>query len=184
VPLYSATQGDKPALALALSVEFPTVGAQYVDQPSATTDASYSPATEYIGYYNAEMCYRYIDNPGETLPAAKAKPDYKRFQISGPATARRCGDGFSGNFLNWVSNSAIDMLRMALSGGDRVIDETGLTILQRAVLPDGDPICMWNSSNFPAKQLAKGSDGKFSGAVPRPWSLLPRTPTASGWPTR
>ena len=26
-PLYAATQGDKPALALALSVEFPTVGA-------------------------------------------------------------------------------------------------------------------------------------------------------------
>lgn len=167
VPLYSATQGDKPALALALSVEFPTVGAQYVDQPSATTDASYSPATEYIGYYNAEMCYRYIDNPGETPASGKTKPDYKRFQINGPATARRCGDGFSGNFLNWVSNSAIDMLRMALSGGDRVIDETGLTILQRAVLPNGDPICMWNSSNFPAKQLAKGSDGSFSGAVPQ-----------------
>src|SRR5450830_916829 len=28
-PLYAATGGDKPTIALALSMEFPTVGAQY-----------------------------------------------------------------------------------------------------------------------------------------------------------
>lgn len=39
-PLYAAALGDKPALALALSVEFPTVGAQYVHEAQATTDAS------------------------------------------------------------------------------------------------------------------------------------------------
>ena len=169
LPLYAATQGDKPALALALSVEFPTVGAQYVDVPNTNTDASYSPSNEYIGYYNAEVCYRYVDKPTESPAAAagKAAADYKRFQISGPATQRQCSDGFSGNFLNWASSSAIDMLRIALSGGDRYIDEAGLTILQRAVLPDGDPICMWNSNNFPAKQLPKGNDGKYAGAVPQ-----------------
>ena len=167
LPLYAATQGDKPALALALSVEFPTVGAQYVDVPNTNTDASYSPSNEYIGYYNAEVCYRYVDKPTESPAAGKAAADYKRFQISGPATQRQCSDGFSGNFLNWASSSAIDMLRIALSGGDRYIDEAGLTILQRAVLPDGDPICMWNSNNFPAKQLPKGNDGKYAGAVPQ-----------------
>lgn len=167
VPLYAATQGDKPALALALSVEFPTVGAQYVDQPSATTDASYSPSKEYIGYYSAEKCYSYQDNPSETPASGKTKADYKRFVISGPATNHQCSDAFSGNFLNWASNSAIDMLRVALSGGDRYIDESGLTILQRAVLPNGDPTCMWNSTNFPGKQLPKGSDGQFAGAVPQ-----------------
>lgn len=161
VPLYAATQGDKPALALALSVEFPTVGAQY-------RDANYSPSIEYIGYYNAETCYRYVDNPSDAPTAGKTKADYKRFQMAGAASARQCGDGFSGNFLNWASSSAIDMLRMALSGGDRSIDEDNLTILQRAVLPNGDPVCFWNSSSyFPAKQLTKGADGKYSGAVPQ-----------------
>ena len=60
------------------------------------------------------------------------------------------------------------MLRFAVSGGDRYIDTENLTILQRAVIPNGDPICMWNSTNFPAKQLTKNGDGTNSywGAVP------------------
>ena len=160
VPLYAATQGDKPNMALALSVEFPTVGAQY-------RDANYSSANEYLGYYNSEMCYRYVDTPTEIPPTGKTLADYKRFQISGAATARKCADAFSGNFLNWASSSAIDMLRLALSGGDRYVDDVGLTVLQRAVLPNGDPTCFWNDgSYFPAKQLNKGTDGKYDGAVP------------------
>lgn len=174
VPLYAATQGDKPALALALSVEFPTVGAQYVDVPNTKVDSSYSPEKEYIGYYNAEMCYVYRDDPSESPVSGKSKADYKRFAISGSATNRRCADAFSGNFLNWASNSAIDMLRLALSGGDRVVDTPDLTILQRAILPDGSlsaapdngPSCFWNSSNFPAKEL-KRDNGDYFGAVPK-----------------
>lgn len=163
VPLYAATQGDKPSLALALSVEFPTVGAQYVDKPNTSEDTSYDPAKEYIGYYNAEKCYVYQDNPGETPASGKTLSDYKRFIINGNANAHQCSDAFSGNFLNWASNSAIDMLRLALSGGDRYIDESDLTILQRAVIPNGDPTCMWNSNNFPGKKL---DSSKFAGAVP------------------
>lgn len=163
VPLYAATQGDKPTLALALSVEFPTVGAQYVSTPGGTEDSSYTPANEYIGYYNAEKCYTYVDNPSESAVAPKTVSDYKRFVISGTATAHQCTNAFSGNFLNWASSSAIDMLRLALSGGDRYIDETNLTILQRAVIPNGDPTCMWNSSNFPAKKL---NSSYYAGAVP------------------
>jgi type IV pilus assembly protein PilY1 len=98
------------------------------------------------------------------------RADYKRFDriLSSTRTDRMCDDGFSGNFLNWASSSAIDMLRLALSGGDRYIDKTDLTILQRAVLPNGDPICMWNSTNFPSKQLPRngGGNGTYWGAVP------------------
>ena len=110
------------------------------------------------------------------MPAAgKTISDYKRFAIKGKAQGHKCADAFSGNFLNWASNSAIDMLRLALSGGDRIIDQPGLTILQRAVLPDGTldpaskgngPSCFWNSQNFPAKGLKRGADGRFLGAIP------------------
>ena len=146
-PLYAAVTVDKPTLALALSVEFPTVGAQYVD-------SNYSNTNEYLGYYDAESCYSYNNTPTETPAGGFTAADYKRFDRIGAATSRKCTDAFSGNFLNWASNSAIDMLRLALSGGDRYIDTSDLTVLQRAVIPDGDPICMWNSSNFPAKQLS------------------------------
>ena len=188
-PLYATGTGDKPALALALSVEFPTVGAQYVDpdnnNSSTSDDVTYSSNREYLGYYDAESCYTY-DNAGTGAPSGQ-NVAYKRFVRRGPAialsvpsttqptkTTRMCwnnttsytkddgttpasssgtNDAFSGNFLNWASSSAIDMLRLSLTGGDRVIDTGTLTVLQRAMIPDGDPISMGNSSNFPAKQL-------------------------------
>ena len=174
-PLYAATTVDKPTMALALSVEFPTVGAQY-------RDATYLPTTEYLGYYDAESCYTYNNNPTEPPAAGKTSADYKRFDRSGSATSRQCADGFSGNFLNWSSNSSIDMLRLALSGGDRYIDQSGLTILQRAVLPNSDPACFWNSSNnFPAKKLDRngGGAGKYWGAVPN--AMITQAGTQDIW---
>ena len=184
-PLYATATGDKPVLALALSVEFPTVGAQYVQTPGADTDNAYTNTTEYLGYYDAESCYTYNNAPTETPAAPLTASDYKRFDRAGAATSRMCNtafpNAFSGNFLNWASSSAIDMLRLSLTGGDRLVDTApvvdgsgnittpSLTILQRAVLPDGDPICMWNSANFPGKQLLKAggtSGAAYFGAVP------------------
>ena len=175
-PLYAPSTSDKPLLALALSVEFPTVGAQYLDPANntggATSDGSYSNSSEYLGYYDAESCYEYTKGPksGETPVAPLTTHDYKRFDRTGPATGRMCtGEKFSGNFLNWASSSAIDMLRLALTGGDRYVDTPTMTILQRAVLPDGSPRCFWNTTNFPAKRLLRsgGTSGTaFFGAVP------------------
>lgn len=165
-PLYAPPASDKPTIALALSVEYPTVGAQYT--PGGDTDNTYSNTTEYLGYYDSESCYNYNDNPTETPTGTQTTADYKRFDRSGAAVNRMCTNAFSGNFLNWSSNSAIDMLRLALSGGDRYIDTSSLTILQRAVIPNGNPTCMWNNNNFPAKRLLKdgGGAGKYWGAVP------------------
>ena len=162
-PLYAASTSDKPTLALALSVEFPTVGTQY-------RDGTYSNTKEFIGYYDAEACYIYNDNPSETPIAPLTAQDYKRFDRAGAATNRMCdahANSFSGNYLNWASSSAIDMLRLALSGGDRYIDTPTQTILQRAVLPDGDPSCFWNNgSYFPAKNLTSNG-GNYFGAIPQ-----------------
>ena len=160
-PLFPTGAADKPAITLALSVEFPTVGAQYLD-------GTYTNTNEYLGYYDAEACYTYNNAPTETPGTGQTVADYKRFDRSGAATSRKCANAFSGNFLNWASSSAIDMLRLALSGGDRYIDTASLTILQRAVIPNGNPSCFWNTSNFPAKQLPKdgGGAGTYWGAVP------------------
>lgn len=167
-PLFTAASGDKPAITLALSVEFPTVGAQYVPPGGATTDDTYTNTKEYLGYYDAESCYTYNNAPTETPAAGLTLTDYKRFDRSGPSISRMCGNAFSGNFLNWASSSAIDMMRLALTGGDRYIDTPNLTILQRAMIPDGEPTCMWNQPNFPAKQLQKNGGGasNYWGAIP------------------
>jgi len=158
-PLYARGARAKPTLTLALSVEFPTVGAQYLTTPHATSDNTYSTGTQYIGYFDSESCYVYNDAPTEGTPAA----DYKRFDRSKAGTSHTCGgDSFSGNFMNWASSSAIDILRFGLTGGDRVIDTSTLTVLQRAVLPTSQGT-FWNGENFPDKQL---SSADARGAVP------------------
>ena len=165
-PPYTEQVGDKPSVALALSIEFPTVGAHYVSGIRfSTTDSTYSNALSYVGYFDTESCYRYIENPTETPKTGQTIDDYNRFIRSGKAFERMCNDAFSGNFLNWAGSSAIDMLRLALTGGDRYIDNPDLTILQRAILPS----CSWTTATFPLKNLSKtgGSSGRaYFGAIP------------------
>lgn len=142
-PLYAKGTRDKPTLTLALSVEFPTVGAQHIN-------AGYVQATEYLGYFDVDSCYAYVNTPAAVTGYSTA--DLKRFDRYGAATNHGCGGaGFSGNFMNWATSSAIDVLRLGLTGGDRIVDTTDLTVLQRAVLKNG---AFYNDANFPAKQLA------------------------------
>lgn len=146
-PLYARGARAKPTLTLALSVEFPTVGAQY-------RNATYSPGDKYIGYFDSESCYTYN--------TSSSNPIYRRFDRSGAATGHTCnGTGFSGNFMNWATGSAIDVLRYGLTGGDRVVDDADLTVLQRAVLYNSD--FYNNATYFPSKRLLQAD---VAGAVP------------------
>lgn len=165
-PLHSSSTLDKPTITLALSVEFPTIGALY-RKGTSSIDDSYSSSTEYIGYFYSKGCYEYLKSPTDTPSTGESQDDYKRFRFVSESASRTCSDEhFSGNFLNWASSSSIDILRLALSGGDRYIDKDGLTVLQRAVVPAGTPkvACLWNHEQFfPAKKLEKN---KFAGAIP------------------
>lgn len=135
-PLYGKVQNLHPNLMLALSVEFPTTGAAY--------RSAYSAGTEYVGYFNSGKCYTYDATNGY-------------FAISGNASATRtCSSAFSGNFMNWAASSAIDMLRLAMTGGDRVVDTRTQTVLQRAVLQSD---FFKSGSYFPLKSLTKSTNG-------------------------
>ncbi len=157
-PLYARGARAKPTLTLALSVEFPTVGAQYVNGADSSNDNTYAATNEYVGYFDAESCYSYNND---------ADPNLRRFDRIGAATNRECGGaGFSGNFMNWATSSAIDILRYGLTGGDRIVDTASLTVLQRAYLPtrsDNNPGNFYNGSNFPSKRI---TNAVAQGAVP------------------
>jgi type IV pilus assembly protein PilY1 len=154
-PLFTTKAAAKPTLSLALSVEFPTVGAQYTPPiANDTTDNSYKQLTEYLGYYDADSCYVYVNTPAAL--AGYTTADLKRFDRSGAAVNHGCGGkAFSGNFMNWATSSAVDILRLGLTGGDRVVDTPELTVIQRAVLYNNklDNRDFYNDWNFPAKQL-------------------------------
>lgn len=167
-PIFAGGARAKPTLTLSLSVEYPTVGAQYLNQADRMLDDTYTPANRYLGYFDTESCYDY--------DAGAATPHFRR---TGAATGRGCGGaGFSGNYMNWATSSAIDILRLGLTGGDRVVDTESLTVLQRAVLPklipeqpdvtSGQPWAtfFWNNIYFPAKRLrAEFAQGALPSSV-------------------
>lgn len=129
------TQKNPANVVLALSVEWPTSGGAY-------KDASYVDAKEYVGYFNSNRCYTYPgygSAPRSTTTFA-VNSDY--FTPTGDTNASyQCntggtGTGFSGNYLNYATMSAPDILRLALTGGDRGIDETTRTVLDRGTVDD------------------------------------------------
>lgn len=127
---------------------------------AAAHGGDYAPQREYAGYFHARMCYSYPyrSKDGVMLPDLRVATAY--FSVLKPADALHgCGgDSFSGNFLNWASTSMLDIVRYALTGGDRVIDEVRKTVLQRAHLPDADkPIDFFaHPVFFPRKVLQTG----------------------------
>jgi type IV pilus assembly protein PilY1 len=133
-----------PNLLLNLSLTFADAGAAYRE--------AYDASLSYDGYFNARLCYRY--------PTGARAPDERStyFAIAGSADgAHACSAStFSGNLMNWATASVLDLLRLGLTGGDRVVDEGGLTVLQRAWLPDGSfhPDFYAHPVHFPRKVVA------------------------------
>ena len=126
-----------PNLLINLSVEFPTVGSAY-------RSVTYAPGTLYLGYFNPNRCYVY-DSTNRHF--------YSNADTSG--ANRTCSNAFSGNFMNYVTMSAIDTFRYGLTGGNRTTDTSSDTVLTRASLPDG----FYNSgSNFPSRSFNAGTN--------------------------
>lgn len=123
-PLFMNGAKSKANLTLALSVEFPTVGQTYRD--------TFDKAKVYVGYFDPNSCYNHV-------PGSGTKGAFFDWSGSPNASGSCGGGGFNGNFLNWATSSAIDIMRLGLTGGNRTTDEStgnGLTIVERAWLPD------------------------------------------------
>jgi type IV pilus assembly protein PilY1 len=124
-PLYMNGAKTKANLTLALSVEFPTVGQTYRD----TFDTN----KEYVGYFDPRACYRSVLSNGVI-------GNYFDWQTNKSTVSATCpASQFDGNFMNWATSSAIDILRYGLTGGNRSFDEDSgnfRTVVDRAWLPD------------------------------------------------
>ena len=138
-----------PNFLLNLSLTVADAGAAYREP--------YSGTQQYAGYFNPRLCYTYPAKvKGSVVEPELGASGY--FLPSQAAGARYECDGaaFSGNLLNWATATTLDLLRYGLTGGDRVIDEAGLTVLQRAWLPDGafNPDFYANAQYFPRKSIS------------------------------
>ena len=103
-----------PNVLFALSVEYPTANtAAYQDSNS------YSAGVTYLGLFDSEKCYSYNSARGFFYPTELA-------------TSHTCTGKWSGNFLNWASMTGLDEFRYAMTGGDRFIDTSDETVVQRS----------------------------------------------------
>ncbi len=145
----SAKQEEPSNVSLALSVEFPTVGAAY-RAAEYTHDPINNP---YLGYWDPKSCYAYK----EAGDASSLNGEY--FYRTGSASSSGdCSNAYSGNLLNYVATSAIDVLRLALTGGNRALDTSTATVLERAYLYNG-----WGlnqTTYFPVRKIHKSQLGK------------------------
>ena len=145
----SAKQEEPSNVSLALSVEFPTVGAAYRDAEYVHDLVNHP----YIGYWDINSCYLYKDaNDGSALGG-----EYF-YRTGATDSSGYCSNAYSGNLLNYVATSAIDVLRLALTGGNRVLDTAGTTVLERAYLYNG-----WGLNDgtyFPVHKINKSLLGK------------------------
>lgn len=89
-------------------------------------DITYKHSIDYYGYFDPYKCYQY-----NTTGTDKFEP------VSRAATkfCSSAGGQWSGNILNWMTMSRIDVLKKVLYGGHRSTDSTSETLLERATVP-------------------------------------------------
>jgi type IV pilus assembly protein PilY1 len=167
VPLFGGRQ-PHPNVVVTTSVEFPTVGSAYLN-------IGYAKTTTYLGYFDPTRCYTYsgTSSTGFFVIDSLANANHE-------CTSSSTSD-FSGNVLNWLTMSAIDEFRYAITGGNR-ISETGANsgvTLERAFLPDGTVngvSSFYNlSSNFPQRQLDSGFSSSLTAVLPNAVTSLSNT---------
>lgn len=153
---------EVPNIALALSVEFPTVGAAY-------RNSTYDPGTTYLGYWDATGCYTYKETSDTSSANLNGEYFVRNGTVSGTGSNATCGgSAYSGNLLNYVASSAIDILRLGLTGGHRAIDTSTRTVLERAYLYNG--WALNDATYFPARQIPVALVGKVMPTDPTPRS--------------
>ncbi len=88
-------------------------------------DIGYMHNIDYYGYFDPYKCYSYNNATGLFSPVATSA---NKFCASGTGY-------WSGNVLNWLNMSRMDVLRKVLYGGHRSTDSTTSTILERVYIP-------------------------------------------------
>jgi type IV pilus assembly protein PilY1 len=121
-----AASNPPPLIMLVMSRDEQLFNKAYPDYTDLNSDGvidtTYQNTFEYNGYFDPDICYDYGSGT---------------FYSSTSASNHQCnGSLWSGNFLNWVAMSRLDIIRWVLYGGTRSIDQANKTVLERAEIPN------------------------------------------------
>jgi type IV pilus assembly protein PilY1 len=126
-PLYTGTS-EAPMTMLVMGRDHTLYYEAYNDaadlDDDGRIDTKFIPGNAYEGYFDPDKCYGYADNL--FTPERKAV-----------AVTRACTEAaeWSGNFLNYLTMTRMDVLRKVLYGGYRSTDDATETILERVYIP-------------------------------------------------
>jgi Tfp pilus tip-associated adhesin PilY1 len=90
-------------------------------------DVGYNPDIDYYGYFDSYKAYTYVEARQRFEPV-RYTPDKK------VSTDKLSGE-WSGDFLNYLTMSRMDVMRKVLYGGYRSVDTDTETVLMRAYIP-------------------------------------------------
>lgn len=148
-----------------MSVEWPTaITAGYSDA------SGYTQAKQYEGLFDPNLCYNYDSNLGND--ATPALSPTGGFVPSVAAVNHGCTGRWSGNFLNWATMTGLDEFRYATTGGNRVVDTTTSTVLERTYISadggnnSGKSCAGTNDSAYFKLKCFNPSGGEFAQATP------------------
>ncbi len=136
VPLFVSQSAD-PLVMLTMSKDHQLYYKAYNDfsdlvgltadsPPDGVADTTYVHHFDYYGYFDTDTCYSYNAGSGRFVPQSSANSDNYCDTVSGD---------WSGNFLNWIAMTRMDIIRKVLYGGYRSTDTGSLTVLERTYLP-------------------------------------------------
>ncbi|MSQ68551.1 MAG: hypothetical protein EXR83_10205, partial [Gammaproteobacteria bacterium] len=131
-PILTA-QVAAPLVLIAMSLDHQYWQKAYNDYSDLNGDGvverSYLNIFEYYGYFHAERCYIYSENT-KMFTAVGVATGTNQHYCEGALSA-----AWSGNFLNWVTMTRMDIVRKILYGGQRSTDTPTQTTLERTFLP-------------------------------------------------
>lgn len=90
------------------------------------TETTFNNSFLYYGYFDPTKCYSYASESSKFSPTTTG---------GGTTAPADCSGNWSGNFLNWVSMSRLDIMRKVLFGGLRSSETGSSTVLERATIP-------------------------------------------------
>ncbi len=122
---------SSPLVMLAMPVDqqlFQRAYSDYTDlDDDGLIDSTYKDDFDYIGYFDSNWCYAYSSSDKMYQPVLPATGSNQHFCQDASAP-------WSGNFMNWVSMSRMEILRVILYGGHRSTDSATQTVLRRSSL--------------------------------------------------
>ena len=124
-PLYTGTT-EAPMMMLVMGRDHTLFYEAYNDASDldgdGVIDTKFKPDYTYEGYFDPTVCYRYQN--GKT-----------RFRPKTIESVCSNNNHWSGNFLNYLTMTRMDVLRKVLYGGTRSTDSDSETVLERVFIP-------------------------------------------------